>query len=128
MSSTIDYQRKAYSYTDQYGSVAYIVLHETGSNNCYDMDGKRSRSWRVLADGSHYQVTREICEYAGHSAGGMLRLNRMGPWTCDFKTPLRFIRAYDKVLKAALPIEQAQGWDFQIIDQYRKQKAAKKVA
>lgn len=122
MSSEIDYQRKAYSYKDQYGDMSYVVLHETGSSNCFDLSGKRSRSWRVLVEGSEYQVTRKICEYAGHSAGGLLRLNQMSRWHSDFTDPLRFIRAYNKALKSALPIEQVKECDKQFIDASRKEK------
>ena len=130
MSSTIDYQRKAYTWKDEkFGNPYYIVLHETGASNvCDAQTGRRSRDWRVLVEGPQYQVCREIAEYAGHSAGGMLRLNRMGAWSSDFTDVLRFIRAYDKTLKNALPIEKLEGWDFQLVDQYRKAKLQNKGA
>ena len=124
MSSTIDYQRVAYRYEDK-GEPCFIVLHEAGSSNCFESrTGRRARSWYVLADGWSYSVHGKIVRYASSACGGMLRLNSMGgAYHSDFSDVLRFIRAYDKAIKNAQPIESATENHRQVIEDYRSRKA-----
>ena len=123
MSTSLDYRRKAYSYDDK-GVLCFVVLHEAGSSNCFESrTGRRARDWYVLADGSSYEVYGRITRYAAMAIGGMLKLNNMGgSWTSDFRDALKIMRAYDKALKAALPIEQASSEDKALIEAHRTKK------
>lgn len=113
MSTTIDYRREAFYFDKPYPGQTYtdrqiLVLTEMGASNCYDMNNRRARDWQILAFNSAYSVYREVAEHAGTASGGMLAMNRMSDRMCgDYAGAIfKVIRAYDKVIKAATPIEK----------------------
>lgn len=127
MSTRIDYKRRAYFSNDAvYGDRHITVIVEAGDNNCYEIgSGRRARSEYVIFDGSEYSVYGEVSRYAASAAGGMLVIARMGTWKSGayLQNINRVLRAYDKAIKNAKPIESVEGWDKQIIDEYRRKKA-----
>lgn len=123
MSTSLDYQRKAYRYSDKFNDVCFVVLCEAGCSNVFELNGRRARKWYVLADGPQYFVYAEIVRYAAHAIGGMLKLNKMGKWHSDFTDALQVIRVYKKVFDCALPIEQADPVEREMIRIYRDKKA-----
>jgi hypothetical protein len=125
MSTEIDYQRKAYHYQDKYGDRCYVVLSERGSSNCYELDHKkRARNWYVWREGPAYHVYGEIARYAGSASGGMLAIGRMGNRSGNYLADIqKVLKAYDKALQASKPIEDADGYDKEMIRLFREKKA-----
>ncbi len=55
MSTSIDYQRKAFFEVDKYGDRVITVLAEIGSSNCFESQtGRRARDWYVNFHGAQY--------------------------------------------------------------------------
>ncbi len=115
MSTTIDYRREAFYWDRSSKNTDYVdreilVLSEIGSSNCYDSQtNRRTRDWEIFAFSSAYSVYGEVARHAASASGGMLVLTRMGTWSPkDYAADLvKVIRAYDRAIKAAPPIEKA---------------------
>lgn len=109
MSTTIDYRREAFTMTDpKFNDQKVLVLTEMGASNCFDSNNRRARNWQIFAFNSAYSVYGQVAEYAGSASGGMLTMNSMSRRECsDYAGAIyKVIRAYDKAIKAAAPIEK----------------------
>ncbi len=81
----------------------YVVAVEMGSNNCY-VGNKRSRSWNVLAVGTHIEVLRQVVRMASSCEGGMLK---PGGKDC---TPEALISKFRRLLALATVDDNGDGW------------------
>lgn len=99
MSYTIEYQRRIFiEQPDEPGAEpVYYVFVEAGDNNVYDWNGRRSRSWCVMAIGSYAEVIERVCDHAGGTEGGSLRFAHAHP------SPESYLAFYRKQLKTPLP-------------------------
>lgn len=86
------------------GLPRYILSIEAGSNNCYEAGNKRSRSWQVMAVGTHDEVLRQTVRLASSCEGGMLK---PGGKDC---TPEALIGRVRRLLKAADADGKRDGW------------------
>ncbi len=130
MSTSIDYQRKAFFEVDKYGDRVITVLAEIGSSNCFESQtGRRARDWYVNFHGAQYSVYGRIANYAGAAAGGMLVIGRMGTWRrADYLGNIkRVLRAYDEAIKNARPIEEADPYEKEMIRAYHEKQSKAEV-
>ena len=78
MSYEIDYRQKAYFLNEDKSALSekdYLVLHEVGSNNCYEANSrKRSRDWDIMGFGWAYSIWHKIAEWVGITAGHCLEI------------------------------------------------------
>jgi hypothetical protein len=81
----------------------YVLAAEMGSNNCY-VGNKRSRSWDVMAVGTHDEVLRQTVRIASSCEGGMLKPG------CKDCTPESLIGKVRRMLKKASLEESSVGW------------------
>lgn len=110
MSTEIVFQIKAFEYPDDLleNDKCYLVLQESGANNCRDFDsGLVSRSWRIVAKGLEYSVWGQIARWVGPFSGGMARFaGRRGKRDYQ-ETIIHAIRKYGKAIKSAEPLINA---------------------
>lgn len=108
MSTNINYRREAYTWKDKYGDSCYVILTEQGSSNVWEIGNRRrARDWYVTMSGAAYSVYGAVARYCASASGGMLIfLGYRG--NGNYMTQiLAGMRAYDRAIKSAQPIELA---------------------
>jgi hypothetical protein len=116
MSYEISYRRQAFripaAQTGQasyYGDLLFLI-EECGSNNCWEIGSRRrARDWQCTAVGAEWECLADITRCAATCCGGSLVLygRRRGK-------PEAYIRAWRRVIAAAVPIAEAPRMGFHI--------------
>jgi hypothetical protein len=113
MSYEISYRRQAFMLTavqaGHYDDL-YFLVEEAGSNNCYELDNRRrSRSWFCLATGALWECLAEVTRCAASCCSGSLVL-----YGRRRIKPEAYIRAWRKMIAAAVPLDEAHRKGFSV--------------
>lgn len=92
----------------------YFWIIQEGSNNCFELNGKRARNWYFMGYGWKYQIIQEVCKRAGYTEGGSITLNGRNT------TPENYLKLYRKQIKQSEPIENLFKLGFKAIITIKK--------
>ena len=98
MSSNIEFKRRVYKVEEipDYGEINYLALILFGESNVRDAyTNAISKDWKLYSYGWEYSLIQTVCQWAGDTEGGMLKLS--GRWT----KPESYLRLWREAIRKA---------------------------